>query len=190
MFVIGINGSPKAHSNTGYLVRKVLEGAEKEKAQTKVLDLGKMEISGCKGCNGCKDCQICVVKDDMFQFYNAVKDVNALVIGTPIYFDHISGQLKNFFDRLYCYLDLVYVKDKSHLPKDIRAGVVITYEMDDKNIDYYDYVFEWIEKTLKNYYDIETVGVIKINKCYGKLIVDKNVELINRANELGKKLVS
>jgi len=35
----------------------------------------------------------------MVEFYDVVDETRAIVVGTPIYFDHVSAQLKAFMDR-------------------------------------------------------------------------------------------
>jgi multimeric flavodoxin WrbA len=40
----------------------------------------------------------------MQQLYRAINISKGLVLGTPIYFDHVSAQTKLFLDRLYAYL--------------------------------------------------------------------------------------
>jgi multimeric flavodoxin WrbA len=58
-------------------------------------------------CLGCLACEgdgndrpgICKIKDDMNEIYPKLLAANCLVFGTPVYFDLLSGLLKNFMDR-------------------------------------------------------------------------------------------
>jgi len=42
---------------------------------------------------------ICRIEDDMQQIYSTLIEADALAIGTPVYFEMLSGLLKNFMDR-------------------------------------------------------------------------------------------
>jgi multimeric flavodoxin WrbA len=58
-------------------------------------------------CLGCLACEaggndrrgICKIKDDMNAIYPKLVEADCLVFGTPVYFDLLSGLLKNFMDR-------------------------------------------------------------------------------------------
>jgi len=191
MLVVGINGSPHERGNTGFLVRKVLQGAQEQGAVTKMLDLGKMRLSPCIACATCKKGAgtRCSKRDDMYEFYDVVDETRAIVVGTPIYFDHVSAQLKAFMDRLYPYIG---ANMERYFPKGVKAGIVITYGASGERA--YDGVIEWIRGRLKGYYGIETVGFVKIGKCDiydspNTLVVDKNEEVIKQAIGLGAKLL-
>ena len=191
MLVVGVNGSPHPKGNTGFLVRKVLEGAQGQGAQTEMLDLGKMKLSPCIACGTCKKDKrrSCSIKDDMYEFYDLVGELGAIVVGTPIYFDHVSAQLKTFLDRLYPYIG---VNTEKYFPEGVKAGIVITYGASGESG--YDGVIDWIEGRLRGYYGIETVGFVRVGKCDiydspNTLVVDANEQIIREALELGAKLV-
>ena len=125
----------------------------------------------------------------MVEFYDVVDEMRAIVVGTPIYFDHVSAQLKTFMDRLYPYIG---ANMERYFPKGVKAGIVITYGASGEHA--YDGVIDWIKGRLKGYYGIETVGFVKIGKCdiYDSprtLVVDKNEEIIQQAIGLGAKLL-
>jgi multimeric flavodoxin WrbA len=101
--IVGICGSPRK-GNTEWMLGKFLETAAAMGAETELLLLRKLDI---KQCNGCLSCDaggkyrkgICVIKDDMQEIYPRLIGADALVFGTPAYFDLLSGLLKNFMDR-------------------------------------------------------------------------------------------
>jgi len=45
----------------------------------------------------------CAVKDGMQDIYPLLESAHAIVIGSPTYFYTVTGIVKNFLDRLYCY---------------------------------------------------------------------------------------
>ncbi len=45
-----------------------------------------------------------MLKDDLAEVLDAIRDAEVLVMATPIYFAEISSQLKTFIDRTFSYL--------------------------------------------------------------------------------------
>ena len=103
MKVVAINGSPKGQaSNTHIMVSAFLKGAQAAGAKTENILLAEKEIQHCKGCFACwlSTPGQCVIKDDMADILARCAGADVLVLATPLYFDNISGMLKDFMDRL------------------------------------------------------------------------------------------
>jgi multimeric flavodoxin WrbA len=103
MRVVGICGSPRK-GNTEWMLRKLLEGIARDGAETELVLLREKEIKACDGCLSCEAGGrerkgICRIEDDMQQIYSKLIEADALAIGTPVYFEMLSGLLKNFMDR-------------------------------------------------------------------------------------------
>jgi multimeric flavodoxin WrbA len=103
MKVVGICGSPRK-GNTEWMLRKLLDEVAKEGVETDLILLREKHI---KGCDGCLSCEVggakrkgtCHVQDDMQQLYPVLMKADGFALGTPVYFDMLSGLLKNFMDR-------------------------------------------------------------------------------------------
>ena len=105
MNLIGINASPRKNANTQTLVEAVLAGAEKNGADTRMVNLRELKINGCLGCEGCKKhLGKCVQKDDLTTLLQDLTAYDAIVLGTPVYWFHVSAQFKMLVDRLYCFM--------------------------------------------------------------------------------------
>ena len=105
MKVIGFNGSPRKGANTATLVETVLKGAADKGAETRMVNLNDLNMKGCQGCGACKkEPGKCVQKDDLSPLLQEIKEVDAIVLGTPIYWFRVSAQLKTLIDRFYCYM--------------------------------------------------------------------------------------
>ena len=105
MNVIGINASPRKNANTQTLVEAILAGAEKTGADTRMVNLRELKINGCLGCEGCKKhLGKCVQKDDLTTLLQDLTAYDAIVLGTPVYWFHVSAQFKMLVDRLYCFM--------------------------------------------------------------------------------------
>jgi multimeric flavodoxin WrbA len=105
--VLGILGSPRPRGNAATLLESFLAGARNEGAETVLLDVTGMFISGCRACNDCQDTGECVVDDDMRTFYDALQRADVLVLATPLYFSGMSSQLKAVIDRCQCLWQMV-----------------------------------------------------------------------------------
>ena len=102
MKVLGICGSPRKGGNTEYLLQLVLESAAAEGAETELICLCDKEISPCRECRVCLDLERCVIEDDMQAIHAKLLEADAIVLGTPVFFNNISGLLKAFMDRTWC----------------------------------------------------------------------------------------
>jgi NAD(P)H-dependent FMN reductase len=107
MKVIGINASPRKKANTQTLVEAALAGAADKGAETRLVHLRELKINGCVGCEGCKK-QLgkCVQTDDLTLLLQEMTTFDAIVLGTPVYWYHVSAQFKMLVDRLYSFFEL------------------------------------------------------------------------------------
>lgn len=103
MKILGIVGSQRKKGNTATLVKRALEGAKNEGAQTELLFLGDHVIKDCSGCEACQDTHRCVVDDDMQKIYPILMEADAIILGSPTYFYNVTAQVKAFIDRCYCF---------------------------------------------------------------------------------------
>lgn len=100
MKALGIVASPRRAGNTAWLVGKVLEGTGA--GETKVLSLNG--VAPCTSCFACKGTARCVLQDAMQDVYRELDSADLVVLGSPIYLDHVSAQTWTMLGRLYCYI--------------------------------------------------------------------------------------
>ena len=103
MRILVLNGSPRPNGNTKGMIEAFREGAVSAGHQVDVMDVCRMNISGCLACEYChtKGRGECIQKDDMQKVYALLREAEMLVIASPIYYHGISGQLKCVLDRFY-----------------------------------------------------------------------------------------
>jgi multimeric flavodoxin WrbA len=92
-----ISGSPRKDSNTDYLLEtaRALTGGE-------FIKLADYDLEPCRSCWACNKSGLCAIEDDMSEIITPmVRDSDALVLGTPVYFNNVSAQLKTFIDRTW-----------------------------------------------------------------------------------------
>lgn len=101
MFVLGLQGSPRKKGNTNYLLKTFMNEAEKLGARTHVIEVAKKNIIPCKGCFSCEKNGYCVTKNDDMNpgIFALLREADAIVMASPIYFYNVTAQLKALIDR-------------------------------------------------------------------------------------------
>jgi len=97
--VLGIVGSPRRSGNTDIMVTEALKAASKEGVKTEKMYLSDYNLRPCDGCKTCFDTGECHIPDDLMKIYNRVVTADGLILGCPVYFHHVSAQMKLFMDR-------------------------------------------------------------------------------------------
>ncbi len=106
MKAIGVNGSPRKKWNTAALLEKALEGAASEGAKTKLIRLYDLDFKGCISCFACKTKNgksygKCAVKDELTEVLEEVNGADVIILGSPIYFASVTGEMRSFMERLF-----------------------------------------------------------------------------------------
>jgi multimeric flavodoxin WrbA len=139
MKVIGINGSPRKNCNTAKLLENTLEGSKSQGSETELVHLYDLNYKGCKSCFACKlkegkSYGTCAVKDDLTPILKKILEVNAIILGSPIYLGTATGEMRSFMERLI-FPYLVYDTQRSTLfPRRIPIGFIYTMNVPEKFI--------------------------------------------------------
>lgn len=118
MKVLGIVGSPRKGANTDILITKALEGAWSFGATTKKVYLCELGIRPCQGCGRCIDGGGCIQMDPMQGLYKEMDEADGLILGSPVYMNNVSAQMKLFIDRCNALMEIKEGKDK---PPKVRS---------------------------------------------------------------------
>ena len=101
MKILAINGSPrKKESRTLQLVQAVLDGAKSAGAEVELIDICAKDINFCTGCATCYASGECIHDDDAGELYDKILNADGVVLGSPVYLDTVTAQLKRWLDRL------------------------------------------------------------------------------------------
>lgn len=134
MKVIAVNGSPRKNWNTAMLLQKALEGAASMGAQTEMVHLYDLNYKGCRSCFACKGREsssygVCAARDDLTPILKKIGGLDVILMGTPIYFGAMTGEMKSFMERLL-FPYLVYTDPpKTLAPAKILTGFIYTMNM-------------------------------------------------------------
>jgi len=99
MKVLGIVGSPRIGGNTEQLMKLVLETITKQDIGTELISLAGKDIRPCTACMACKGKEECSINDDLFPIYLKMKEADAIIIGTPVYFQGPTALVRAFIER-------------------------------------------------------------------------------------------
>lgn len=100
MKVLGINGSSRKDGNTALIMKIVFEELEKEGIETEMIQLSGNVIEPCKGCFACKGKNNCIFSNDIFtQCFEKMKNVQGILLGSPVYSADVSANMKAFLER-------------------------------------------------------------------------------------------
>ena len=149
MNVIAVNGSPRKAWNTGTMLQSALEGAESVGAQTKMVHLYDLAYQGCTSCFSCKkkgnSCAgLCAMEDDLTDLLAEILECDALLLGSPIYFGDVTGEMRSFLERLL-FPNITYDEfGKSEFPGRVSCGLIFTMNCPEEFVEtvHYDVLFE------------------------------------------------
>ena len=101
-----IDGGPRKNFNTASMLQKFAEGATSVSSdiEVKTVRLYDLDYKGCMSCMACKikgrASNVCKFKDALTPILEEIAQADGLVLGSPIYFGQITGQMQAFLERL------------------------------------------------------------------------------------------
>ncbi len=104
MKVLAINGSPKNNGNTATAMGVMQKVFEEKNIEMEIITIGNKEVRGCIGCSRCvkeNNCRCEAFNDVVNEALEKMKDADALLIGSPVYFAGMNGTMKSFLDRFF-----------------------------------------------------------------------------------------
>lgn len=144
MKVLAINGSPRKKWNTATLLEKALEGAAAQGAETELVHLYDLDFKGCTSCFGCKlkggkSYGKCAIQDGLTPVLEKLVDVNVLLLGSPIYFGTVTGEMRSFMERLF-FPYLTYTQPPASLfGRKIPTAFIYTMNVSEQMMKEYSY---------------------------------------------------
>ncbi len=182
--VITVLGSPRRKGNSATLAENVILGAKSMGAMVYTYFLHGMDIKPCDACCICHEDMNaeCVINDDMQKLYPKLRQADALVIASPIYWFTVSAQTKLFMDRCYA-----FGVSGEYALKGKRIGIVLAYGGSDP-------FNSGAVNAIRTFQDaFAYVGAPIVGMVYGSASdpgeIAANRELMDKAFELGRQLV-
>ncbi len=188
-YVIGLSGSPVIGSSTEILIREMLRGAESAGAASHYIFLNELEIMPCQACGQSPENGYCFFNDGMDIIYNEFDLCDAMVVGSPIYFDSVSAQTKLFIDRTNCFRSLNREGPDKFIPriKKRRAGAMVLVGGEREE-------YEAARRVIGGFFiwaNIRSIGAVRFAyDGFEKGTVINHTDLMDMAFRLGQRLVS
>lgn len=104
MKVIGINGSPHAEGNTYTALAAAGRIFKMKNIDFEIFNIGLKPIRGCAVCDACgyNKNEKCIFEDDCVnEGIQKMKEADAILLGSPVHFAGIAGNMKSFCDRVF-----------------------------------------------------------------------------------------
>jgi multimeric flavodoxin WrbA len=185
MKILGINGSPRIGGNTDILLDEALKAAKSKGAETEKLILNKLKFSPCQECKIMADDGSCLVKDEMQSVFKKIKESDAIIFASPVFFGSVSAQSKMMIDRFQCAWRAKYILKKNTGYKKIMAAFISVEASDRKDF------FENAKSIIKNLFATINATYKYELFCPGideKGDILKKPELLKKAFDIGVKL--
>lgn len=104
MKVLILTSSPNKDGLTAACGEQARLGVLESGAEVKVVSLNESKVGKCLACNKgwgtCLDKHICQTSDGFQALHNEMKDMDAFIFVTPVYWGDMSESAKAFIDRL------------------------------------------------------------------------------------------
>jgi multimeric flavodoxin WrbA len=104
--VLGLAGSPRTDGNSRALLEALIGGAADAGHATELVQLDDVMSGFLRDCRRCRDeAGMCTIADGYAALLTGpVLDADAIVLATPLYWYGVSGILKTFLDRIFCFI--------------------------------------------------------------------------------------
>lgn len=101
MKVLIINGSPRINGNTQIAINELTKEFEQENIEVKNIEIGTKDIRGCIACGTCYKTGKCVFNDLVNEGIELLKEVDGVIIASPVYYASANGSLISLLDRMF-----------------------------------------------------------------------------------------
>jgi multimeric flavodoxin WrbA len=187
-----VSGSPTKESSTDRLLHVVADACIDElgePAEKQFIKISDLQFIPCQACGKAPTPDFCFFHEIDKQ-YDQIVECDALIFGSPIYFDSVSAQAKAFIDRCNCFRPYDFTNiDPEHsflklLPKK-RPGAMVFVGGESG-------WFEGARRTVVGFFKwIEIASVGMVTWSHEDVAIGSGVNdipLIEQAKELGRKL--
>ena len=175
--VVAVVGSPRLRGNTAALVDVTLAELTARGAACETFVLSRFAVAPCLAHDTCAELATCAIGDDAAAVLDRVYAADCLILGTPVYYENVSAQLKALIDRSY----FPYVHGRWLRAKAVGLIVVTAETGLQETVD-----------ALRRYVALSSDGDIPVFTCAGYAdeagAAAADDELVAEARRLGAEL--
>ncbi len=110
--ILAVSGSPRKEGNTELLINAAVEPLVKEGHEVHKFFMSRKKVAPCLACEACAEDGVCVVKDDMQWLLDKLPQLDAIILGSPVYNRNITAQMLAIFNRFHSVTHRRPFKDK------------------------------------------------------------------------------
>ena len=194
--VLSISGSPVVDSSTDILLDQIEQSIRSSIPKTSKVEINKVRLNDlmflpCQACGKAPAPNFCFFDDALTDVYTLLAECNCLLVGSPIYFDAVSAQLKAFMDRCNCFRPPDYQDQQEEfrfikIIKEKRPGAIVLVGDNDGWIEgprrSIAGFLKWVEVTSEG---LVWYRSLDFNK---KGTVASDTKTLEEAKQLGQKL--
>lgn len=171
------------------LLKEAKRGASDAGADVEFVRLHDLNIEPCRECRLCHRDGKCVVKDDMQNLYPKLINLDAMILGSPIFFMGVPAHAKAFIDRCQPFWVMKYLLKQKFIPeeKSPRKGAFISVGGTRLN-----HLFDGAVRVVKSFFavtEIEYHDEILLKGIDQEGEILEHPEALKRSYELGNRLV-
>ncbi|MDE4908317.1 flavodoxin family protein [Methanogenium marinum] len=108
--IIALLGSPRPKGNTAKLMNEAVRGVCDAGCEVEIVSVPKLKFSPCKEIFYCQEHATCAIKDDVTPYFEKFRDIDGLIVATPVMTMGIPGALKSFMDRFQVFFMAKYFR--------------------------------------------------------------------------------
>ena len=99
--VTAFNCSPRPNGNTSMIIEEAFKTLEKAGIETRMVQVGRMKLSGCRACYKCRENADghCVLDDGCNDLLDIMYASDGILLGSPTYFADVTAECKALIDR-------------------------------------------------------------------------------------------
>jgi multimeric flavodoxin WrbA len=154
--VIALLGSPLPQGNTAKLLEEAVRGATEGGCEVERIDVPALNFRACREIFFCQQEETCAMKDDITPLYQKFREIDGVILASPVMTMGIPGMLKSFMDRFQVFFMAKYMRGESLVSKEKRDNRLGLYlGISGMNVPY---VFDGAKLTVQAFFHIVDVN--------------------------------
>jgi multimeric flavodoxin WrbA len=190
MHVLILAASPRVDGNSRALATALMQGAQAAGHTAGLVDLNEVMTGGfLRDCRRCRRPDgMCSIEDGYYRLLrHEIAAADALVYATPLYWYGIAAVLKNFFDRMVCFVSGSFPQSEEMVAALTGKRVALLLASEERYPGASIGVLAQIQE-LSRYLRHEFVGVVNgVGNKRGEVACDPS-DPLTAAAELGRRL--
>ncbi len=118
--IIALLGSPLLQGNTAKLMDEAIRGAREAGCEVEKIEVTTLNFRPCQEIFYCREQETCAMNDDVTPLYETFRELDGIIVASPVMTMGIPGKLKSFMDRFQVFFMAKYMRGKSLVPEEKR----------------------------------------------------------------------